>query len=77
MLAIPVIALAGSLKGYEAFTDRIDTDTSALAVGVLFSAVCALACIHAFMALVEKIGMLPFVIYRLLLGVVLLTVFAL
>ena len=28
-------------------------------------------CIHLFLGLIEKVGMLPFVIYRLLLGIVL------
>ena len=32
----------------------------------------AYACIHYFLILVNKIGMMPFVIYRLILGVVLL-----
>ena len=75
LMAVPVITLAGGLKGYEAFTDRVVVDSSALAVGVVFSAACALGCIHAFMELVERVGMLPFVIYRLLLGVALLAFF--
>jgi undecaprenyl-diphosphatase len=34
--------------------------------------VTAYLCIHFFLKLLERIGMLPFVIYRLLLGIVLL-----
>ena len=44
----------------------------ALLVGTLISFVCAYATIHFFLKLVERIGLFPFVIYRLLLGVVLL-----
>lgn len=72
LLSVPVIALAGGLKGYEAITDKLDVQWDALAVGTVFSAACALLCIHAFMVLVERVGMLPFVIYRAVLGVMLL-----
>ena len=39
------------------------------------AAVSAWLCIHFFLKLVERTGMLPFVIYRLLLGVFLFWVF--
>ncbi|MDB4308828.1 undecaprenyl-diphosphatase, partial [Porticoccaceae bacterium] len=35
------------------------------------SALTAYLCIHSFMRFVERVGMLPFVIYRLLLGSIL------
>lgn len=35
----------------------------------------AYLCIHIFLKLLERVGMLPFVIYRLILGVVLLVLF--
>lgn len=75
LIAIPVIALAGALKSYEGITEQVPVQWDAIAVGVVFSAVCALGCIHAFMVLVERVGMMPFVLYRLLLGVVLLVLF--
>ena len=50
-------------------------DWSALVVGALLSAVMAYLCIHFFLKLLARIGMLPFVMYRLVLGVVLLAVF--
>jgi undecaprenyl-diphosphatase len=37
-------------------------------LGVLLSALSAGLCIHYFLRMVERIGMLPFVIYRVLLG---------
>ena len=43
----------------------------ALTLAVVLSAVSAGICIRLFLGLIEKIGMLPFVIYRLLLGLVL------
>ena len=45
------------------------------AVGAFVTAVCAYACIHAFLRFVERIGFAPFVAYRLLLGGVLLWMF--
>lgn len=72
LLAVPIIALAGGLKGYEALTEQLTVRWDALAVGTVFSALCALACIHTFMLLVERVGMLPFVLYRVVLGVFLL-----
>ncbi len=39
------------------------------------SAISALACIHVFLRFVDRVGMMPFVIYRLLLGALLLAWF--
>ena len=71
LLSIPIIVLSG---GYEAISllDDEGFDLNALVLGVVFSAISAALCIHYFLKLVDKIGMLPFVIYRLMLGVVLL-----
>ncbi|MDH5515656.1 MAG: undecaprenyl-diphosphatase, partial [Gammaproteobacteria bacterium] len=44
-------------------------------LGTGVAAVSAWLCIHFFMKLIERVGMLPFVLYRLLLGVVLIAVF--
>jgi undecaprenyl-diphosphatase len=68
LLALPAIALAGLLQGAEAVSGRVPLDPLAFALGTGLSALCAAACIHAFLRLVERVGMLPFVIYRLLLG---------
>ena len=43
-----------------------------LMLGVLLSALSAGLCIHYFLRLVERIGMLPFVIYRVVLGLLIL-----
>jgi len=48
-------------------------DVNDLIYGALISAFSAYLCIHYFLKLLEKINMTPFVIYRLLLGVVLLS----
>jgi undecaprenyl-diphosphatase len=44
-------------------------------IGAVFSFVFAYLAIHWFLKLVERTGMLPYIIYRVLLGVILLYIF--
>ncbi len=75
LLSIPVIFLAGSLKTKELVEAGLDTDWFAILVGVGISAISAYLCIHLFLKLIEKIGMWPFVLYRLILGLILFQLF--
>jgi undecaprenyl-diphosphatase len=75
LLAIPVITLAGGLKTIELVQNTSATDWNALISGAILSAISAYLCIHFFLKLLDKIGMLPFVIYRLVLGAILLFLF--
>ena len=75
LLSIPVIFLAGGLKTIELIQAGTNTDWFALISGVSLSAISAYVCIHFFLKLIEKIGMWPFVIYRLVLGVILIQLF--
>lgn len=74
LLAIPVIGGASvlniweMLQGFEANADL----WYAMISGFIISAIFAFLTIKLFIRFVEKIGLLPFVIYRILLGVVLL-----
>ena len=72
LLSIPVIILAAGLESHYLFTHQIAVDWTALFWGFVLSAISAYICILYFLRLLNKIGMLPFVIYRLVLGVVLL-----
>ncbi len=72
LLSIPVIILAGVLKALDLIQQSTAVDWSMMLLGVAVSAVSAFLSIHIFLKLLEKVGMLPFVIYRLLLGGVLL-----
>ena len=67
LLAIPVIALSGIYKGTQLSQETM-VPWQELIMGALISAVAALLCIHFFLALVNRIGMMPFVWYRLILG---------
>lgn len=72
LLSIPVILGAALLSTLDLLAAKQAVDWEALLLGAGFSFVSAYACIYLFLAWISRIGMLPFVIYRLLLGVVLL-----
>lgn len=76
LLAIPIILASGVLQTLRMFTEVSPIGWGELALGTLVSAVGAGLCIHIFLRLVERIGMLPFVIYRLLLGTLILVLLA-
>lgn len=75
LLAVPVIVLAGLLLGRDALTEEVTLHWPSMLTGVAGSAACAFAVIHLFLRLVERTGMLPFVLYRLVLGAALLWFF--
>jgi undecaprenyl-diphosphatase len=73
LLSIPVIVLAGGMK----MKDWINQPNqvagfSELIIGYILSAVTAYVCIHFFLKYLDKVGMGPYVIYRVLLGIILL-----
>lgn len=73
LLSIPIILLAGSMETLRYLEVANAGDMNDLVYGAMISAFSAYLCIHFFLKLLEKMGMTPFVIYRLLLGAVLLT----
>lgn len=68
LISIPTILAAISYKALQAFTDQVPVDVQAAFSVFLVSGLVAYACIDVFLRLVSKVGILPFVIYRLLLG---------
>ena len=68
LLSIPVILGAGLLSTVDLLETPNAVDWNALLFGAIFSFVSAYACIYLFLTWIAKIGMLPFVIYRLILG---------
>jgi undecaprenyl-diphosphatase len=71
LLSIPIIFASGTLQTLDLLQASQSIDWLALMLAVVLSAVSAGICIRLFLGLIDKIGMLPFVIYRLLLGLVL------
>jgi len=72
LLAIPTIFGAVVFKIRELATQTIAVDWSDLCLVIVISALVAYFCIAVFLRLITAIGLIPFVIYRLLLGVALL-----
>ncbi|BBA33762.1 UDP-diphosphatase 2 [Methylocaldum marinum] len=75
LLSIPVTALAGLLKTYQLLESDQAVSWWNMFLGALLSGVVAYIAIDWFLKLLDRIGMLPFVIYRLILGSVLFFVF--
>jgi undecaprenyl-diphosphatase len=76
LLSIPVIALAGSYEALALLRTPAPVHWQALALGALVAGLSAYACIELFLRLLERIGFLPFVIYRVVLGLALLLFYA-
>ena len=75
LLSIPVIILAGGLETLNLIKSPEIIDWSTLFLAIILSAISAYFCIVYFIRLLDKMGMQPFIIYRLVLGVVLLWLF--
>ena len=76
LLAIPLISLAGAYKTLQLVQQsEVAIDWVTLSWGIALSATAAWLCIHLFLSWIARSSMLPFVIYRLLLGGVLLYIF--
>ena len=72
LLAIPTIAGAALLSYLQTSAGPAPAAQPVdLAAGAVLAGISAWLCVHYFIALVERTGMLPYVIYRLLLGMVL------
>lgn len=71
LLSIPIIAAAGVLKGWDLYTSTIVVDIAMMAAGMVISGVTAYLCIALFLRLLDKVGMRPFVYYRVILAIVL------
>ena len=67
LLAIPIIILSGGYKALQLLDDPI-ASWNDLLLGIAVSAISAFICIFYFMKFINRIGMIPFVIYRLVLG---------
>ena len=72
LLAMPVILASGVLQSVRMVTEVHPIGWLDLLLGVVISALSAALCIHFFLRLIDRVGMLPFVIYRVLLGVAIL-----
>ena len=75
LLSIPVIILAGGYETKKLIASPEPVHWDILAAAIVVSVVTAYLCIRWFLSFLERFSLLPFVVYRLLLGAALLAVF--
>lgn len=74
LMSVPVIALSGGYKALQLYLQNEPAPWSELLAGAALAGVSAFVCVHYFMQYISRLGMMPFVVYRLLLGAVLLMI---
>lgn len=67
LMSIPIITLGALLLGLE-LLELPAVPWKEILLGTVLSGISAYLCIHFFLSFINRIGMLPFVIYRLVLG---------
>ena len=72
LLSVPLIAAAGALKTKELLETGTDAELRLVAFATMVAFISAYMCIHFFLQFLERIGFMPFVVYRLSLGAILL-----
>jgi undecaprenyl-diphosphatase len=72
LLSIPVIAAAGGYGFLRTLSGEAGIVWGEFLLATFFAALAGWVCIAAFLALLKRVGLKPFIIYRLSLGVVLL-----
>lgn len=70
LLAIPITALASAAKIIELAQSDLVVDWLHFLIGGITSFITAILAIHFFLQLLNRFGMMPYVIYRLILGAV-------
>lgn len=71
LLSIPIIASAGLLKVWELVDGAAAVDWVSLGLGALVSGLAAYFCIAIFLRLLNRVGFMPFVYYRIVLAAIL------
>lgn len=71
LLSIPIISAAGAYGVLRMIMNDAPIDWFQFGLAILLSALAGWLCIAAFLALLQRVGLVPFVIYRLALGVAL------
>jgi undecaprenyl-diphosphatase len=71
LLSIPIIASAGALKVWELAASGVGVDWFSLGLGAVVSGITAYLCIAMFLRLLDRVGLMPFVYYRIVLAAML------
>ena len=75
LLSIPVIVLAASYETWRLLGSALTVDWTGLLIVTIGASISAFVCIAVFLRTLERVGMVPFVLYRFLLGAILLLLF--
>lgn len=75
LMSIPVILGAASLAGWDLYKEAQVIDWHPFLLGMTVALLSGLLCIHWFIGWLERFGVRVFVLYRVLLGIMLLTLF--
>lgn len=75
LLSIPVIVLACGLQILSLIRSPEPVHWWAVIAGIVLSGLFAYLCIHYFLQFIKRIGMMPFVAYRIILGAILIWIF--
>ncbi|MCG8379734.1 MAG: undecaprenyl-diphosphate phosphatase [Proteobacteria bacterium] len=75
LMSVPIIFIAGAYEAVKLIQAGAGMDIFNFIFTTFLSAISAFAAIHYFLRFIDRIGMLPFVIYRVILGVVLIFIF--
>lgn len=68
LLAVPGIGMAGAYELLKLASGEASVDWGAMAVGMLVAGLTGYACIHLLLKVIERIGLLPFALYRFLIA---------
>jgi undecaprenyl-diphosphatase len=68
LISIPTILMSGGLLTLDLISSDAPADWLSLSLGAGLAFITAYLCIHYFLRFIETMGMLPFVIYRFILG---------
>lgn len=71
LMSIPVIAGAGLLKTLDLLENPVPVDWLWLGIAALVAGITAYTCIRVFLDLLDRVGLMPFVYYRVALSVTL------
>ena len=68
LISIPTIIMSGGLLTLDLLQSDLPVEWGSIMLGVVLAFVTAYLCIHFFLQFIERIGMMPFVLYRFVLG---------
>lgn len=77
LLAVPLIAGAGLYEGLQVLRDPAEADWANMALGALIAGIVGFLSIAWLLRILRRVGFVPFVVYRLVVGVAVLAAVAL